>query len=138
MIKSGSSVIKSSSLKKYGIAFIFITLFSVFLLLSPKSIYCYPGEASYNDDIDITAEAALLGIPAISCYPREPTIVEEFLIREKLIQRTTDSDVASLKIVSILNNFDEVRSDQIEKANDLIKKMEDPFDIIIKNLEVND
>jgi predicted glycosyltransferase len=86
----------------------------------------------------MTAEAALLGIPAISCYPREPTIVEEFLIRERIIQRTNDPDAASLKIVSILNNFDEVRLDQIEKANNLIKNMEDPFDIIVENLEVND
>ena len=113
------------------------------IVITPEKVIDGPSLLSYTSVFigaggTMTAEAALLGIPAISCYPREPTIVEEFLIREKLIQRTTDSDVASLKIVSILNNFDEVRSDQIEKANDLIKKMEDPFDIIIKNLEVND
>jgi len=85
----------------------------------------------------MTAEAALLGVPAISFYPREPTIVEEFLINKGLIQRTTDPNLACLKIVNILNNFDTVRADRMKKASDLIKDMEDPFDIILANLEVN-
>jgi len=86
----------------------------------------------------MTAEAALLGIPAISCYPREPTIVEEFLINENVVQRSTNPNIICSKIVDILNNFDKVRSDKMEKANKLIKNMEDPFDIISENLEVKD
>lgn len=86
----------------------------------------------------MTAEAALLGTPAISCYPREPTIVEEFLINERVIQRTTDPDRACSKIIKILDNFNEVRSDTMEKARKLIKNMENPFDIIVENLEVTD
>lgn len=85
----------------------------------------------------MTAEAALLGVPAISCYPREPTIVEEFLINKRVIQRTTDPNVVCSKIVNILNNFEEIRADRMEKASELIKDMEDPFDIILENLETN-
>jgi len=58
-------------------------------------------------------------------------------INKRVIQRTTDPDVACSKIVNILDNFDEVRSDRMGKASELIKNMEDPLDIILENLEVN-
>lgn len=60
MIYSFSSVLKSSSLKAYCVILIFFILFSGFLFLNPNNIYCYTGEASYNDEIDITAESALI------------------------------------------------------------------------------
>jgi hypothetical protein len=35
----------------------------------------------------MTTEAALLGVPTISCYPRQPTYVERFLVKAGLVRR---------------------------------------------------
>ena len=83
----------------------------------------------------MTAESALLGTPTLSCYPREPTIVENYLIKEKLVHRITDPDKASRKIIQILDNYETIRRTQREKAQALISKMEDPLDVIINTVE---
>ena len=84
----------------------------------------------------MTAEAALLGTPTLSCYPREPTIVEEYLIKEKLVHRITDPEKASRQIIQILENHEEVHRTRQEKAKALTSKMEDPLDVIINVVEM--
>lgn len=85
----------------------------------------------------MTAESALLGKPTLSCYPNEPTIIEKYLIKKKLINRVIDADKASKKIVQILKNYESVRKKQAETAQRLMSKMENPLDIIIKTVETN-
>ena len=83
----------------------------------------------------MTAESALLGKPTLSCYPNKPTIVEKYLIKKKLINRVTDADNASKKIIQILNDYENVRELQREKAKALMTEMEDPLDVIVRMVE---
>ena len=83
----------------------------------------------------MTAESALLGTPTLSCYPNEPTIVENYLIKEKLIHRLTDADDASNKIIQILDDYENISKLQKERAKALVSKMEDPLDVIIDFVE---
>jgi predicted glycosyltransferase len=85
----------------------------------------------------MTAEAALSGTPTISCYPRKPTLVEKYLMREKLILRITDPEKAVKKVMRILDNFESVRKTQKERAKALTSQMEDPLEIIMKVIEGN-
>jgi len=83
----------------------------------------------------MTAEAALLGLPAISCYPREPTIVEEYLIKQNLITRINDPMKAAEKIIEIVEDIEYYSRDQKQKAEKLMSKMEDPVTVITKTIE---
>lgn len=83
----------------------------------------------------MTAEAALLGTPTLSCYPREPTIVERFLTQKKLIHRITDPDQAYKRIIQILENYNDVKRIQQERAKTLMFTLEDPIDFIVDIVE---
>ncbi|MCK5626220.1 DUF354 domain-containing protein, partial [Candidatus Bathyarchaeota archaeon] len=83
----------------------------------------------------MSAEAALLGIPTISCYPRDPTLVEKFLVKEKLIHRITNPEKTVKKVIKILRNYESFKETQREKAKMLTSKMEDPISCIIKEIE---
>lgn len=83
----------------------------------------------------MTAEAAMLGTPAISCYPREPTIVDRYLVGKKLILRLTDPEKITKKIMDILNDFENVHKMQQERARSLVAGMEDPVEVILKVIE---
>jgi len=83
----------------------------------------------------MTAEAALLGVPAISCYPAEPTFVEKFLIKEKLVSRITDPKHVLKKITQILKDPEKVRKSGEHRSKKLISQMEDPIDVIFKHIE---
>jgi len=98
-------------------------------LLSHSSLFIGAGGT-------MTAEAALLGVPALSCYPGEPTIVERYLIREGLVERITEPKRAIRRIRRILGNLDAERESQREKAQSLIANMEDPAEVIVHHIEV--
>jgi len=83
----------------------------------------------------MTAEAAMLGTPTISCYPGEPTLVEKFLKRRKLVVRAKDPEKAVKRAIKSINNYDRIHKLQQERARSLIAEMEDPLEIIIKVLE---
>ena len=83
----------------------------------------------------MTAEAALLGTPTISCYPVEPTMVEQYLIKEKAVCRIIDPDKAFKKITNILDNFESYKRASQEKATNLLSSMENPIDVIINQIE---
>ena len=83
----------------------------------------------------MTAESALLGTPTLSCFPSKPTIIENYLVKKKLVYRTTDAEKAAKRITQILDNYENVRKVQQEKAKALMLKMEDPLDVIIKVVE---
>jgi predicted glycosyltransferase len=83
----------------------------------------------------MTAEAALLGVPAISCYPGEPTIVEKYLVRERLIQRICEPKRAAKRVRQILGDLSKELTCQRERARLLMNSMEDPVDIVVRQVE---
>lgn len=85
----------------------------------------------------MTAEAALLGVPTISCYPREPTLVEKYLIGEGLVFRTTDPERASRRLIQVLEDLDDLRRMQQERARALTSTMDDPLDVIVGTIEAD-
>lgn len=85
----------------------------------------------------MTAEAALLGVPTISCYPREPTLVEEYLIGEGLVFRSTDPYGASTRLIQVLEDLDNFRRVQQERARGLMSEMEDPLNVIVETIEAD-
>jgi predicted glycosyltransferase len=85
----------------------------------------------------MSAEAALLGIPTISCYPRDPTLVEKYLVKEKLILRITNPEKAVRRVIKILHNYEHFKEAQSRKAKMLTSKMENPLSCIMKEIEKN-
>jgi hypothetical protein len=83
----------------------------------------------------MTAEAALLGTPTISCFPGEPTLVDDFLIKKKLINRLKSPKDVFRQVTQILNDSEEIRRRQRELARKLLSQMEDPIDVIITEVE---
>jgi len=83
----------------------------------------------------MTAEAALLGTPSISTYPGPPTLIEKYLVHEKLISRITDPQKILKKIGQILSNLSEERRLQRDRATALQARMEDPADAIANHIE---
>jgi len=83
----------------------------------------------------MTAEAALLGTPTISCFPRDPTMVDDYLIKKKLINRLKSPKEVFRKVTQILDDSDEIRRKQRELARKLLSQMEDPIDVIITEVE---
>ncbi|MBS7644166.1 DUF354 domain-containing protein [Candidatus Bathyarchaeota archaeon] len=83
----------------------------------------------------MTAEAALLGVPTISCYPAELTYVDKYLLREGLITHSTDPEKIVRRILQILTDPEAFRRIQKAKAQKLISEMEDPIDVIMRALE---
>jgi len=75
-------------------------------------------------------EAALMGIPVISCYPGNQLEVERFLIKEKLLYRILDSGRASDKAEEILKNRQQFHEKHSKRANKLFAKMENPAKVI--------
>jgi len=74
----------------------------------------------------MTAEASLLGIPTISAYRGEPTYVEKFLIRKRLLERPANLNELLNSVHRNLSNrsLDEKRR---MRAKRLMTMMEDPL-----------
>jgi predicted glycosyltransferase len=78
----------------------------------------------------MNAEAALLGVPVISCYPGQELEVEKFLIKKKLLYRITDSVSAADKAVEILQKRKKYQMTHLRRAGALLTAMENPADVI--------
>lgn len=72
----------------------------------------------------MTREAALLGTPAISYYLQDLLGVDRFLIENGLLAHSTKID----EIVGLLEDIADEKQELREKAKEIIKEMEDPFD----------
>lgn len=83
----------------------------------------------------MTAESALLGTPTLSCYPGETTIVEKYLIGKKLVERITNLDETSDRIIQILNEYKKIRLMFQRRAKTLMSQMEDPIKVMIDEIE---
>lgn len=82
----------------------------------------------------MTAEACLLGVPSLSCYPGEPYLVEKFLMRRGLLVRAERVDEALRFVRRVLADPQIARKNQSRKARRLFRKMEDPIEVIADGL----
>ncbi len=82
----------------------------------------------------MTCEAALLGAPSFSYYPKELMHVERFLIEFGLLKRIKSEELVDITITS-LSNIDELRAKQQELSKKLWSFMEDPLTKIMNLIE---
>ncbi len=75
----------------------------------------------------MTAESALMGISTIS-YNAVPNIVENFLLKKKLIERETDPNKISKQIKKI---FDSTKGINQKRPKKIVEQMEDPIQKLI-------
>ena len=79
----------------------------------------------------MTAEAALLGVPTIS-YNAVPNFIEDYLVREKLVNRETNP----VRIVRIIKQLMELPENRTKaKAKRILDSMEDPYDKLVKAIK---
>jgi predicted glycosyltransferase len=81
----------------------------------------------------MTAESALLGVPAISYYPGDPTFVERFLIHYGLVERILDPSRIAQRTNAISRSAD-FREFYQKKSTKLIRSMEDPLRVITQRI----
>jgi len=81
----------------------------------------------------MSAEAALMGVPTISCYPSEPTYVDKFLFKRKLAERVLTVDRVVTRVRRFLTD-PKLAIRQKQKADRVLAKMEDPLRIIMTHL----
>ena len=81
----------------------------------------------------MTAESALLGVPAISYYPGDPTFVEKFLIHYGLIERILDPGRIAQRAKAISKSSD-FREYYQKKSARLLRSMEDPLRVITQRI----
>lgn len=76
----------------------------------------------------MTAEAALLGVPTIS-YNAVPNLIENYLVKSKLVKRETNPKqlVRSIKKCIISSNIDNKK-----RAKKMLNSMEDPYPKLVK------
>ena len=77
----------------------------------------------------MNAEAALMGVPTISCYPSDPTYVDRYLFKLGLAERILSPDSTVNKVRRFLAD-PRLAKRQKEKANRVLAKMEDPIRVI--------
>jgi predicted glycosyltransferase len=82
----------------------------------------------------MTHEAALLGVPAISAYPGKTTLIEEFLIKKKLIFKYDNVD-AFMKFLSFVCCDDDWRIKYKKRSHEFWNSLEDPREKIISKIE---
>ena len=76
----------------------------------------------------MTAESALLGVPTIS-YNAVPNIVENFLVKNKLVKRESNPQ----KIVTVIKKYMKSSGDENKKrAKRISSQMEDPVQKLLK------
>jgi len=83
----------------------------------------------------MNAEAALLGVPTFSCYPDEPSMIEGYLIRKRLVTRELDHRKLVRGILVTLSKADLERSRQSARVRRLVKDFEDPVEITTREIE---
>lgn len=81
----------------------------------------------------MNAEAALMGVPTISCYPSDPTYVDRYLFKLGLAERILTADRTVNKVRRFL--ADPRLAKRLKaKADHVLAKMEDPIRVIMAHL----
>jgi len=81
----------------------------------------------------MNAEAALMGLPTISCYPSDPTYVDRYLFRLGLAERILSADRTVNKVRRFLSD-PRLAKRQKAKADHVLAKMEDPIRVIMAHV----
>jgi len=79
------------------------------------------------------AEAALMGVPTVSCYPSKPTYVDRYLCKLGLLERTLSPSEIVDRIRRCLDH-PEIAVNQKTRASRLLARMEDPVSVIMSHL----
>ncbi len=77
----------------------------------------------------MTVEAALLGRPAVSCFPGEKPLYIKYLEKERLVETIRSPKKIAAKISRVLESEDE-RAKQEIRGRALLRRMEDPVKVI--------
>lgn len=80
----------------------------------------------------MNAEAALLGVPVISCYPGGETYVEKYLIGKGLLFKVSNSDEALRLMESFLDFREKAKFER--KARKLLASMVNPAEFIAEKI----
>ena len=78
----------------------------------------------------MTAEAALLGIPTIS-FNAVPNLIENFLVKKKLVRRETNPHNIAKTTEKFL-----LKKNSKKRAENEVSKMEDPFEKLVQVIEL--
>jgi len=79
----------------------------------------------------MTVEAALLGRPAISCFPGDKPLYIKYLEREGLVKTIRSPERIAATLAKLLSSETELK-EQERRGTALLHKMEDPISIISK------
>ena len=120
---------------------LFVSLKEEFMekVIIPSSVIYAPSLLPFSDVFlggggTMTAEAALLGIPTISCFPGDSTYVARFLTKHELLKHSIDVEKIVNWIFEALSG--KVPNERLRRtATNLINKMEDPLEVIINEIE---
>jgi predicted glycosyltransferase len=79
----------------------------------------------------MTAESALLGVPTIS-YNAVPNIIENYLVKKRLVKRETDPSKISIHIKKI---FVSSKKEYEKRVKKIVSEMEDPINNLVNELK---
>ncbi len=83
----------------------------------------------------MTQEAALLGVPSISIYPKKLPTVLDFLRRKKLIIHLTDLSKLIEVSKAFLKRIDDVRKEWEDRSEKIWSIMKDPMKVVEEELK---
>ena len=81
----------------------------------------------------MSAEAALMGIPTISCFPSNPTYVDRYLFRLGLAERMLTPERVLGRVRKFLADPG-IAKRQKEKADRVLARMQDPVSFVMAHL----
>ena len=93
-----------------------------------KNADCFVGSGG-----TMTAESALLGIPTISLNV-VPNRIEDFLVKKKIIVRSSNPDKISLEVFQALNNIQLINKRKVN-AKKILSSFEDPYEVLLKTIK---
>lgn len=82
----------------------------------------------------MTAEAVLLGVPSLACFPGTLTYTDKFLVRRGLVIRPKDLSDPTDELEAILSHLEEARRQLRAKIKRLLSTFEDPNEVIAKEI----
>ena len=83
----------------------------------------------------MSVEAALLGVPTLSCYPGDPYLIEKYLVKAGLIVRENQPEKIIKRILNMLRRINHVKTRCAERAERLVEGFEDPISFITERIE---
>jgi len=78
-------------------------------------------------------EAALLGVPVVSCYPGRTTYVERYLVEKGFVRRASNPDEALAYMEKLLEPGEKTRFEDM--AKETLRSMVNPAEFIAEKLE---